>query len=166
LQPYVKSTQVFICPSQSKAPVNSVNGYKSTYAPNAAGGNPYGNTISTGFFALCTNGGSVSTPQTVFSPGTKLSLVPVPAVTISFSEYNTQDLLDPYASWSTNRLFAGHLGTTNYAFADGHVKAMRPEDTIVGENMWSRNEDTLAATSAGNQTQIKAFVAAANVTYQ
>lgn len=34
--------------------------------------------------------------------------------------------------------FAGHLGTANYVFADGHVKALRPVATVSGFNMWGR----------------------------
>ena len=36
---------------------------------------------------------------------------------------------DGQESW-TNILYAGHLGTTNYLFLDGHVKSMRPLGTI------------------------------------
>ena len=40
--------------------------------------------------------------------------------------------------------FAGHLQTSNYLFADGHVKAMRPLQTMVPSNMWGQFEDTNA----------------------
>jgi prepilin-type processing-associated H-X9-DG protein len=37
-------------------------------------------------------------------------------------------------------LWAGHLGTTNYAFVDGHVKSLRPQQTIGNDvNMWHRS---------------------------
>lgn len=163
LQPYVASTQIFMCPSQTRnTTFSSVNGYKSSYCPNVAGGNPYGVGLSKGLFALSQNAASATT----WSVGTSLSDVPVPAETISFSEYNTQDLLDPYASWSTSRLFAGHLGTSNYLFADGHVRAMKSEGSITDRNMCTRADDTFASATSGDKTQMQAFVAAANVKYQ
>ena len=40
----------------------------------------------------------------------------------------------------TNILYAGHLGTSNYLFLDGHVKAMRPLGTIIDKiNRWKIN---------------------------
>ena len=46
--------------------------------------------------------------------------------------------------------FQGHLGTTNFLFADGHVKSMRPTLTVQGTNMWDiDNTKTPNATWAG-----------------
>ncbi len=44
-----------------------------------------------------------------------------------------------------NSLFVGHLGTSNYLFLDGHVKAMRPTQTITPFNMWGYYEGTPTA---------------------
>lgn len=43
--------------------------------------------------------------------------------------------------------FTNHLGTSNYLFADGHVKALRPSATISGAQMWSMTPtaDTISA---------------------
>ena len=41
-----------------------------------------------------------------------------------------------------NSLFAGHLGTSNYLFADGHVKALRPIQTVFPVDMYSINAPT------------------------
>jgi prepilin-type processing-associated H-X9-DG protein len=38
---------------------------------------------------------------------------------------------------SDNTTFTNHLATTNFLFADGHVKALKPEATITGVNMWA-----------------------------
>ena len=40
-----------------------------------------------------------------------------------------------------NYSFTGHLGTVVFAFADGHVKAMRPTQTGSPINMWNIEED-------------------------
>jgi len=37
--------------------------------------------------------------------------------------------------------FAGHLGTFNCLYADGHVKSMRPTATITPVNQWGRFDD-------------------------
>ena len=33
-------------------------------------------------------------------------------------------------------LFAGHLGRSNWLFADGHVRSLRPTETCFGQDMW------------------------------
>ncbi len=45
---------------------------------------------------------------------------------------------------SAHNLFAGHNGMSNYLFVDGHVKALRPTQTLQpGNNMWTvDNTDT------------------------
>ena len=48
--------------------------------------------------------------------------------------------------------FAGHTGTSNYVFADGHAKAMRPTATIKDNTreMWDRRTDVGARTPSTN----------------
>jgi prepilin-type N-terminal cleavage/methylation domain-containing protein/prepilin-type processing-associated H-X9-DG protein len=152
LQPYVKSTQIFVCPSNTSTPtstpsLSTFNGYWSTYAANIYnGGQPYGTAMTLGLFAECQNGN----PATTFSQGTPLSQVPSPAQTIALFEYNQADAYDPSISWacgsvSTQRLFVGHLETSNYLFADGHVKALQPMNTVGGGyNMWTRVQQSPA----------------------
>ena len=56
---------------------------------------------------------------------------------------------------SLNVLFAGHLGTGNYLFADGHVEAMRPLKTIENNvNMW--HVDTKTKVSPRAMEKLKA----------
>jgi prepilin-type N-terminal cleavage/methylation domain-containing protein/prepilin-type processing-associated H-X9-DG protein len=47
-----------------------------------------------------------------------------------------------YAGNMTSRGFAGHSGTMNVAFFDGHVKAMRPTQTVQSKLMWVPNMQT------------------------
>ncbi len=37
-----------------------------------------------------------------------------------------------------DRLYAGHLGTTNFLYADGHVKSLLPTKTATPVNQWGR----------------------------
>lgn len=42
-------------------------------------------------------------------------------------------------------LYAGHMGRSNWLFADGHVRALRPTETCLGKDMWdleNNNQDT------------------------
>ncbi len=48
------------------------------------------------------------------------------------------DRADPeFYSQSGSTSFQNHLGTTNFLFADGHVKSMRPTQTVAPVNMWN-----------------------------
>ncbi len=38
-------------------------------------------------------------------------------------------------------LYAGHLGRSNWLFADGHVRALRPTETCLEANMWDLNSN-------------------------
>jgi prepilin-type N-terminal cleavage/methylation domain-containing protein/prepilin-type processing-associated H-X9-DG protein len=139
LNPYTKSTQIFICPSNTFRTVNFGTTYN--YSPNVTNGNPYSdNDTGKGLFSPAW--GTTCTAQAVV----RMAAVQDTARTIAFSELtNGADVSDVYAGWSMNtpaagqtRLFVGHLQTSNYLFADGHVKALRPLATIQGANMWTR----------------------------
>jgi prepilin-type N-terminal cleavage/methylation domain-containing protein/prepilin-type processing-associated H-X9-DG protein len=52
--------------------------------------------------------------------------------------------------------FAGHSGTMNVAFFDGHVKAMRPTQTVNGKLAWIPNIQTAnTADCPGTQTGVR-----------
>ncbi len=46
-------------------------------------------------------------------------------------------------------LFSGHLGTGNFLFTDGHVKSLRPTQTMTPVNMWGRFDPQSAGTGPG-----------------
>jgi prepilin-type processing-associated H-X9-DG protein len=46
---------------------------------------------------------------------------------------------DPVNNNKNDQVFVGHMGTGNFLFADGHVKAMKPLATILPTNMWRRD---------------------------
>lgn len=45
-------------------------------------------------------------------------------------------------STSMNSLYAGHLTTSNYLFADGHAKALKPAQTYIPVDLWHTNNPT------------------------
>jgi len=72
----------------------------------------------------------------------------VPTITTSNNpiEEAVADYLDITNTASTNSFYAGHSGLTNYAFCDGHVKALKPLMTLSNadggtapSNYWERN---------------------------
>ncbi len=40
-------------------------------------------------------------------------------------------------------LFAGHLGRSNWLFADGHARSLRPTETCFGQDMWDLTNSNL-----------------------
>jgi len=160
LQPYLKSTQIFQCPSNTQTTVANPPAYILDYGANESDGNPYDGSNGLGVFAEDNNS---ACPQTgAIATGVNESSLTNPSQTIAVNEMyaGTQNAMDVLASWTynssngTTRLFVGHIGgTSNYLFADGHVKALMPAETIpTGVNMWLRNTST--AVGATEQAEI------------
>ena len=133
--PYVKSAQVFQCPSNPESGVSATN---LTLAP--AG------TPDMHVSYACNYD---SSKLGVFSDSngddaTRDSTIDTPSETIMVAETTSTrpdiDMNDE-ALWS--KLYAGHLGFTNYLFVDGHVKSLRPLQTYYAgdgvRNMWHRD---------------------------
>ena len=74
--------------------------------------------------------------------GVSLAKIKAPSQCILIHE-NKSDVERTWPdSWDTTYIdFQGHLGTTNFLFADGHVKSMRPTLTVQGTNMWLTDND-------------------------
>ena len=128
---YAKSIPVFTCPSN---PYNTVftdvdpNTFFVSYGANDK-------VLRAGAQAAALN--DIQNPATLFligetdGIGYKLNNPPNPP------------LLDPlcggcdlHPSGSHTDLFAGHLTRSNWLFADGHVRALRPTQTCQGVDMW------------------------------
>ena len=144
--PYTKSAQIFSCPSNiyNSRPSDDSSAtrmavlpagspvFMCSYAINGsdAGGAIPGSPISN----VLTADGSYG--------GAKLAAVGNSAQTVLVGEY---EWLDPQINWgdgcannaACNGLyFRGHLGNSNFLFADGHVKAMKIPQTVTPLNMW------------------------------
>jgi prepilin-type processing-associated H-X9-DG protein len=82
--------------------------------------------------------------------GSSLAEVDSPAECLLLVEYrgNGRPQGDVYSTSSAGGMnFQNHLGTTNFLFADGHVKAMRPNQTVAGgRNMWANDPNAAVAT--------------------
>lgn len=131
VQPYVKSTQALICPSN---PRNNLG---------ITGSGPF--TDLRRSYAL-TNGQGGGTSEIGILRTSPSQAIPVhmaevvdPTRTIMAcestgvsSEWGPRGPLTAYQ----DELFSGHLGTANWLFIDGHVKALRPLSTVA---MYQRN---------------------------
>ncbi|RYX80162.1 DUF1559 domain-containing protein [bacterium] len=155
LQPYVKSYQLFQCPSNTRNTINMNDDVvdqksKVSYGCNTEGGANSGLFVfnhSTAPIALA----AIQNPSTTianFETNSKSSDYIV--VSSYFATMGTGD-------WGAGNpsLFAGHLSTSNYLFADGHVKSLKPAATLAPINMWHR--DNIAFTGA-NLTNAQAII--------
>jgi len=146
VQPYIKSVQVFKCPSNVNAGTMDYStlagvtpsGVQISYKAN--GGSRYNSgwtTISGNQRPMdyscdgtCTGG---------YLGGAKVSKIVSTSQTILLFEGRNltykrpaAETADQYSMDVTN-----HLANTNFLFADGHVKSLKPVMTITGVNMWS-----------------------------
>ncbi|MBI5833445.1 MAG: DUF1559 domain-containing protein [Armatimonadetes bacterium] len=117
IQPYVKSTQTFACPSN-------------TYNANASVG------VIQGYPAIPRSYG-INERVCVQS----LASINAPAQKIIVAEIARQNWNDVGSNWwsgtgNWDQLFAGHNQMANYLFCDGHVKLMKPTATMASFNMW------------------------------
>ncbi len=122
MQPYLKSTQIFQCPSETNAPTDAGNpGYTDYfYNVNVAGQNEasmttVSNTLlqgdfQTGYGDICASGNATFPTNPTASIGYKGSGVAWVAPVSPATNYASR-----------------HLEGANYSFIDGHVKWMRPE---------------------------------------
>jgi prepilin-type N-terminal cleavage/methylation domain-containing protein/prepilin-type processing-associated H-X9-DG protein len=131
VQPYVKSTQLFKCPSNTStgAMQNTGPAGASTNIPRSYVGVHEG---QAGF-----GGAGVFTST---SNGTALAQLETPATTLMVGENVDREFPVYNFGDDNSHRFTNHLGTTNFLFADGHVKALKPVATI-NPNMWTVADD-------------------------
>jgi len=127
LQPYVKSYQIFQCPSETNAPINATTG------------NPTANGWTDYFY------NRNLTDTAALEVGQPLSLLTKPANTIALGDWPSSHAAantTGNSATSTGAACAGnvagrgynfptsekiHSDGANYGFADGHVKWLRPD---------------------------------------
>lgn len=142
--PYTKSTQLFSCPSNTGNATNTRD--SSTTNLQNAGYDPltaprfnisYG---ANGLDDLTTNNRGGGTSPMRSGGAANLSAIGDSARTILVTE-TTADFSEAVFSNPAN-MFNGHLGTVNFLFADGHVKALKPTATGNPIDMWNIEETT------------------------
>lgn len=152
VQPYLKSTQIFACPSNPIA--KEVTFQSSTGAP--AGYSPNSNQS----LAVFGNTGAYTIASFQY-PSTTLAVFETTFVNSDFDITSTYfattnqsggSVPNKGASMFTG-IYNGHLSMGNYLFVDGHVKAMKPLQTISAAmggsgnvNMWANNNTDFTST--------------------
>ncbi|MBC7809366.1 MAG: DUF1559 domain-containing protein [Akkermansiaceae bacterium] len=125
LVPYTKSVGVFRCPS---------NPFSDVRSGAVAGTNDESKKKPDGFFVSY----ACNRTATCKDPGDEpyiLAEIEKPASTVGLVEFTMQWAeYTPNGGYHDNSLYAGHQGQTNLAFADGHVKSMKPTQTINNVN--------------------------------
>ncbi|BCM92986.1 hypothetical protein IAD21_04871 [Abditibacteriota bacterium] len=152
IYPYIKSTQLFRCPSNTKN-TNLADDSNAAYLsgngwPVPSGTDPIFNVSYT------INGTGVNiggNPPVEYNSAQSLAAMPSTAQTILVSESN-EGAAEFKFDLASNRYagidgFAGHLQTVNFLFVDGHVKALKPVATGTPVNLWTIEEDGAAPTS-------------------
>jgi len=129
--PYVKATGVFSCPSNPSGTKKGLDGYPISYGGNY-NSSPYFNQDWGNMYPGYINGTGVFADAK--GPGVALASIDSPAQVIEVLEmtnegYSDANILNHFTG-ANQDLFAGHTGTSNYLFCDGHVKALRPLATI------------------------------------
>ena len=92
------------------------------------------------------------------NPATTIHVVEVTATAQSFVNMKDSGVCGTYTSYSTSGdcIWAGHLGTGNYLFTDGHAKSLRIDQTFNPTvNMWRRDN---APFTGGDLTNAKTNV--------
>ena len=149
IQPYIKSTQLFQCPSESSTRVQT---WSTNPAPAGAG---YPNPFHTSYAANLAIGGSQTSPvsmaavnqvtTTVYvtdAAGTALPAAPWIKTTppVNSSAWILVDPTNTAAQDANTDIWAApfprHLETVNVLFVDGHVKSLRPEKFYFGNTQW------------------------------
>lgn len=153
IQPYVRSTQLMVCPSN---PDNDKPTFDPEFNRSYSGNCTWTNaeariqpTSAADELGVFGQGFPVPAAQ-LQNPATTIAVtemwhVPWVTVIIDRNDLTYSEGGQTYTAYG-DVLFAGHLGTSNYLFADGHVKAMRPLQTGTPLNMWYSNNAPLSAT--------------------
>lgn len=147
--PYVKSTQLFVCPS---------NPLKDTWTNDSTQGG--GGVIDPTEFKIsyqCNRRGALGRGTATPVEMSHVAEIENAAQLITIAEVRgTSAAYDGDLNYDdaghNNALFAGHLGMTNYLFADGHAKALRPSSTIASGTrlMWDKRPTQAAQAPSTN----------------
>lgn len=138
IQPYTKSVQVFACPSntrntqfmqQSAVPPATTNVIPQSYMANG---------MSTRIAPIEMGG---NTPMNTGMGVDLASIASSSQCIMVYENMGTQPYAIQYSLFPLINLddcdFTNHLGTSNFLFADGHVKSLKPLATGTPLNMWN-----------------------------
>ena len=129
IQPYVKSVQLFQCPSNTAAG----SGTKMSFTNNGSGDQIPVSYVCAGTDYATYWGGRAMMTQTYSAAASEVNF---PTTTIMVGESLQRQDPEYFDNYNEMRM-QNHLGTTNFLFADGHVKSLKPTATGRPLNMWN-----------------------------
>jgi prepilin-type N-terminal cleavage/methylation domain-containing protein/prepilin-type processing-associated H-X9-DG protein len=142
IQPYMKSKQVFNCPSNTAGTVVACsNPSARVFSDYQANGTYWGPRATNTGFGYDRPMDMASWVDGAFKC-TLLSEIKEPSRTIAVAEYKgtgNNPSITSTSSANGNLDPTGHLGQSNWLFVDGHVKSMKPSATVTGGNMWAND---------------------------
>lgn len=161
VQPYMKSTQVFRCPSNPRNTINATgDNLPVSYAASRL------DTGSSGGVFMYAGSPPVPIPVHLARIDKAASTIMIVESTSRFSYYqidqsgNFDQPQNITGTSNPGALFSGHLGTANFLFCDGHVKSLKPFATVSakdggtmpsGTSMWKPgNAEMNNATARAN----------------
>ncbi len=141
--PYARSVNVFRCPSNpyNEVPTDVDNDtFFVSYGANDS-------VLQTGAATLL---GGIQNPSTLFlvgeSDGVGYKLHNPPNPPLLSPDCGQCDLYPP---GSHTDLFAGHVTRSNWLFADGHVRALRPTQTCQSADIWDLDNNNAGLPCSG-----------------
>ncbi len=135
MQPYLKSTQIFACPSNTQN--TKVQDGGALGAPLNYAAIPISYAVSVHYAGF--NPESPNAESIIQAPSTKILMAETTSGQTSIGAADWQG--GGNTIWK-DRGFAGHLNTANYLFGDGHVKSLKVTRTMgPGYNMWGAFTD-------------------------
>ncbi|MGV3721941.1 MAG: DUF1559 domain-containing protein [Actinomycetota bacterium] len=160
IHPYMKNTQILVCPSNpDKNTLGRDNDFPTAFGISYGCNFNWGANSNTAANPLADIGKGVFGNQ--LSTGVHMAMVESPAQTIAVMEMYRIPFVNFVVdfvggSWTdpaTGRvytyyedsLFTGHNGSSNYLFADGHVKSYRPSQTYQPINLWYRDNSPISS---------------------
>jgi prepilin-type processing-associated H-X9-DG protein len=155
--PFVKSTGVFRCPEDRDNPSNGTPEHlPQDYAANYIGA--YNHDQGRGLFAA--PGATPIMMTKLADPHTTLAFLEMRGY--SGPEWNivNSGFLPakrrpwPFSSPAVREIYAHPGGRSSYAFADGHVKRMKPMDTLAPINLWTRDNSAFTGQDLANAQAI------------
>lgn len=132
IYPYVKSTQLFKCPSNSATYNIGEGGNDPVQIPASYAANPR---------IIAVDAAVVPVSLSYLDSASKKILLTETAGGYPGAGWPDWTSASKWGELAGSN-FKGHLGTGNYLFADGHVKALKPIATMTPFNMWGSFYDS------------------------
>ncbi len=142
--PYVKSTQLFQCPSNTS---NNLLADDSIPATMSGANLPAGSPQFYRSYAINGANSFGGTPPSEYDHAASMSQLVSSSEVILVTEMTqaigfTGDIPGSIDNWGNpDYVFKGHLNFVNFLFCDGHAKSMKVMATATPKNLWSGEDD-------------------------